>query len=387
MCKLFKNMMMYFFLVISPVILCTSLYAQTFNNQKFILKGTVSGRDTGIITLRYINDLEELVRDTTFLKNGIFEFSGTINQPTYATLKGNPNYINFYDANDVGIYLEPGELKISLLENQYEYAKMEGSLTQYENDYLKKQIDSVSFITKDLNDALLEAKRKYISKKEPDFKVIIDSLNHLLKPTSETIKKVVLSFIINHPDSYVSPYMLAHPINYLSIDSAELLYSVLTQRIKNSRNGKWNAEQLSKKRQSLAGEFAPDFTAPNVKGELITLSDFKGKYVLLDFWASWCIPCREEIPELKKIYTSFHSKGFEIIMISIDKNDMDWEKAIKKDKITNWHNIKANEYINKHYENVNLPIPSKILVNHAGVIIWKSDNEENLQTVLNRYIK
>ncbi len=123
---------MNFFFFFSSIILAASLYAQIFNNETFIIKGTVSGRDTGIMTLRYVNGLEEFIRDTTYLENGSFQFSGTINQPTYATLKGNPNYINFYDANDVGIYLEPGELNISLLKNHYEYAKMAGSKTQYE---------------------------------------------------------------------------------------------------------------------------------------------------------------------------------------------------------------------------------------------------------------
>ncbi len=229
--------------------------------------------------------------------------------------------------------------------------------------------------------------RWQVLKLNTSLKLIMDSLYILLQPTSDKIKKVVLSFIINHPDSYVSPFMLAHPINYLPIDSAELLYNGLTQRIKNSKNGKWNAEQLLKKRQSLAGEFAPDFTALNGNGDLITLSNFKGKYVLLDFWASWCIPCRKEIPELKKIYHSIHGKDFEIIMISIDRNETDWKRAIKKDKITHWHNVRANEIISKNYENVNLPIPSKILINDAGKIIWKSDHEENLQTVLNKYMK
>ncbi len=74
-------------------------------------------------------------------------------------------------------------------------------------------------------------------------------------------------------------------------------------------------------------------------------------------------------------------------MISIDRNETDWKRAIKKDKITHWHNVRANEIISKNYENVNLPIPSKILINDAGKIIWKSDHEENLQTVLNKYMK
>ncbi len=112
--RFFRYFVMNFFIFFNPIILSTSLYAQNFNNETFILKGTVLGRDTGIMTLRYVNGLEEFIRDTTYLENGRFQFTGTINQPTYATLKGNANYINFYDANDVGIYLEPGELNISL---------------------------------------------------------------------------------------------------------------------------------------------------------------------------------------------------------------------------------------------------------------------------------
>lgn len=113
----------------------------------------------------------------------------------------------------------------------------------------------------------------------------------------------------------------------------------------------------------------------------------KGKLVLLDFRASWCVPCREGIPVLKQYYDQYHSKGFEIVTISIDRRKSDWKEAVLEEKIPYFHNVLVNEEITKGYENVLLPIPSQILINREGIIIWKKtfnieEGSKNLCTAL-----
>lgn len=362
--------------------LCISQKRDVDHKENFLLRGKVIGRDTGRLILRYIDYKSKWVRDTTYLKDGRFEFIGEIYEPTYATINGYSNYINFYDANDVGIFLEPTIQSISLVENDYEDAKMEGSKTQTEASFLKAQIDSVKLKTQDLSDELLKTKKELFSEKDDRLKILkkekFDSLHKKLQPSNKEIDNVVISFISNYPDSYVSANRLYHLISTLSLDSAELLYNGLTDRIKNSKDGKWDSVEINKKKQNAIGVNAPDFNAKTTNGKRITLLEFKGKFVLLDFWASWCLPCREAIPSLKNLYRQYHLKGLEIITISIDKTTKAWQKAVREEKISNWYNVHSNEEISKNYINVNEPIPSQVLINRNGKIIWRSNNKNEI---------
>lgn len=362
--------------------------------EAFYLSGNVAGRDTGFLILRYYDSRDKWIQDTTYLKKGKFEFKGQINQPTHAVLKGYHKEIDFDEANYVGIFLEAGRQTISLAEDDYENAVMKGSATQLENVYLKQQIDSVRLKWENLNDESLKAKKDFfnetdtILKKQKEKKS--DILFSKLLPENREIHNVVISFIVQHPDSYVSVFSLFDPINFLPLDSGKLLYNGLTVRIKNSRNGKLAAEALNTKEQNATGVKAPEIVAKTMAGRSLTLSSMRGKYVLIDFWASWCIPCREAIPHLKKLYNQYHSKGFEIITISIDQKKNEWKKAVDEEEINDWHNVLTNEEISKNYENVNLPIPSNILINKSGMIIWKSNDKTNrnsLENVLRKNIQ
>lgn len=120
---------------------------------------------------------------------------------------------------------------------------------------------------------------------------------------------------------------------------------------------------------------------------MITLSQFRGNYVLLDFWASWCIPCIEQFPDTKKLYEQNHSKGFEVLTISIDEDTSAWRRAVEKFRIGMWINVHANNDIANNYPNVINPIPSGILIGPDGTIIWKSNQQEDLEEVLSKKLK
>ncbi|MEO8416256.1 MAG: TlpA disulfide reductase family protein [Ginsengibacter sp.] len=359
-----------------------SQYLKKKQNEVFFLRGKVIGRDTGYIILRYTNSFEKWITDTTFLKKGKFEFTGKINQPTSAVIKGYPVEINFNEVNFVNFFLEPGQQHVLLVENDYENIKMEGSKTQNEYDILKKKIDSVNHLSKNLSNEVLQAKKDAV--KYPDDSIKkekFDNLFNKLKPTFKTIEDVTISFISGNPNSYVSPYFLAIYLNSLPVDSAKLLYTQFTNRIQKSRSGKWVAEEINKKKQNSPGALAPNIKIEQINGQEISLSKLRGNIILLDFWASWCIPCRESIPGLKTLFNQYHSKGFEIVTISIDKKKADWEKAVEEEEISNWKNVLANEEINKNYGNVNQPIPSQILIDTNGIIIWPHNGTEQKVTL------
>ena len=123
------------------------------------------------------------------------------------------------------------------------------------------------------------------------------------------------------------------------------------------------------------------------ENQKVELNQFKGKYLYIDFWASWCIPCREQFPKLKNLYYKYKSKGFEILTVSIDKDTIQWRRAIVKDGLNIWSNISVSKEIEDNYDNVNNPIPSGLLINPDGKIIWKTGTSERLEDVLKRIIK
>lgn len=197
----------------------------------------------------------------------------------------------------------------------------------------------------------------------------------------EDRKKTELAFIASHPTSYLSPYLLRHHIQELSPDSAKMLYKNLDPLIQNSKLGKILYTGIQGKSLTVSKGRAPNFIRKDINGRKLSLSLFKEKsYVLLDFWASWCMPCRKNNPHLKSIYNKYHSKKLQIIGISIDADKNAWRNAVLKDKLV-WYNILSsrNKEVNNSAETDDdisnefgvTPIPVKILIDKNGIILGR----------------
>jgi len=136
------------------------------------------------------------------------------------------------------------------------------------------------------------------------------------------------------------------------------------------------------------GSKAPEISLPNVNGEMINLSSFRGKVVLLDFWASWCGPCRRNNKEVMPVYEKYHDKGFEIFGVSLDDNKPSWLKAIQQDKMK-WKNVidlKA-AYGNELTQTWNLQtIPSTFLIDKKGNLIARDVEKETLEKLLEKLL-
>lgn len=132
--------------------------------------------------------------------------------------------------------------------------------------------------------------------------------------------------------------------------------------------------------QVKVGQQAPEISLPNAKGDTLTLSSFKGKVVLIDFWASWCRPCRESNPHVVKLYEKYKQKGFEVFGVSIDNRKESWLKAIKKDKITypqviDGEGWDANTAVKYGVD----AIPATFLLNKDGVVLAVGLEGEKLE--------
>ena len=136
--------------------------------------------------------------------------------------------------------------------------------------------------------------------------------------------------------------------------------------------------------QPNVGDKAKEITLPDAKGKNINLSSLKGKVVLIDFWASWCVPCRKKVPEIKKTYSKFKPKGFEIYGISLDDDATSWKQAIKEDRIT-WLHVNDAKGDVAGLWNVNY-IPNTFLLDKTGKIIAINPSLEELNTLLQKLL-
>lgn len=334
--------------ILSALILsAASLQAQ----QSFEIKGKISdpSLEGAKVHLMY-NDAGQSRKDSTVLENGAFYFKGTVAQPvqgtlllktattkpaTLAELLGPP-------PNRADVYLEKG---IILLEGKgMSVAQIKGGRSTKEllalknalKPFKEKQVETVLQMNtfREANDSVGKARA-------------IAELNKI----REQEDSVNLAFIKNNPNSYVAINMLKERANPKALaenrDQVEASFNRFSREMKQSLAGQDIAKKLEVTARIAPGKMAPDFTMNDTLGNPVSLSSFKGKYVLLDFWASWCTPCRYENPSVVKAYNEFKDKNFTILAVSLDgpKAKQAWLDAIHKDGLT-WTHVSDLQFWN-----------------------------------------
>ncbi|WP_026775743.1 TlpA disulfide reductase family protein [Polaribacter sp. Hel_I_88] len=337
---------------------------------EFVLKGELEGiKNDSWIYLIFDNkpvDSTKII-DNKFSINGVTEHPKQYN----LLIKNSQNYTR--------IWLESGELKFKAKDGEFKDAIIEGSNSQKESEKLWKPIweyrkrrDSLSKIVynNELNDSLkLNAKLE-------------------LKKVQQNRLKIESDFIKNNPQSYVSAKTLDFYATSLPKKTVYELYDGFSDEIKKSSYGKSVKRFLDLNQNPQIGDKYLDFTMPNENNKLVKLSDFEGKLILLEFWASWCGPCKKEYPALRKAYSKFHSNGFEIVSISEDQTKEQWLKAIDENKL-NWINLwqkggnNADPYL---IYGIN-GIPANFLIDENGIIIEQDLKGEKLISKIEEKLK
>lgn len=357
-----------FYLTFSVLINCS----QNLERNEFILDGSLDGNHTGEIIFAYTDFQNNYIKDTLAIKDGKFFAKGKIDGDTQGLVYVDSRSID--DKNYVSFFIAPNENRILLTWNKFKEANISGSRTQKEYEKLKKRFQPIADKQTQL---VLERKNllEKIGNGEANPEALQKQLeilqSELIKNGNE-VKEKTLGFVFENPNSYLAAFNLVKfYVGDFSADSLAFFYDRMDAKVKDGIYGK-ELKTIIEKRKTVSevGSKAPNFVLEGLHGNSINLSSFKGKYVLLDFWASWCGPCRKQNPNMIALYNKYQGPNFEIIGLSGDHNKEEWKQAITKDGIDHWPQAfmgKGRIGIISEYRTT--AYPSYILIDKQGVIV------------------
>jgi peroxiredoxin len=315
----------------------TDIAASQTTDSTYTLTGTIKGASTGWV---YLLHAETKKLDSARVSNNKFVFSGTAAAPEFCMLGfSRPTGKKEFP---VEFFLQSGDLQFSSKEAMGDAAITGGSVQEEFRQYQEKEKAA----------------------------------------TDKT--QLAADYTKTHPSSYIAVFELANYFSYNpDTETLQGLYNGLDENIRSSYTGKAVRAMLDAAIMTGVGRPAPEFTQNDSKGKPVTLASFRGQYVLIDFWASWCGPCRAENPAVVKAYHAWHSKGFTILGISLDDNKESWLTAIKKDgldwtqvsDLKSWQNSVATLYGIQG-------IPMNFLLDKDGKIIAKGLRGDDLEKKL-----
>jgi len=374
-----KNAFLYLccLLVISS---CTNV-----NNQSFTLKGKIGDwNDPATIYLSYWNEGSEY-KDSTLLRNGSFSFTGSVGEPAPARLIFDYSGEGMIPAAQSGhilyLYLENGTVKLNSPDSLQNSLFVDSPINDEHLSYLDYIDGQIQDLAARMNQKVMLATPEQLNDT-----TFMAQLNSEYKQLLDDRTRKQQQYVREHPDSYFSVVAISESVSSkFNVDEIEPLFLSINEKYRETYSGKAFAQRIEAARTIGIGKKAPDFTQNDPDGNPVSLSDFSGKYLLLDFWASWCGPCRQENPNLVKAYAAYKDKGFEILGVSLDNQDGKeaWLNAIKKDGLTwtqvsdlnSWNNEVARSYGVR-------AVPQSYLIDPQGIIVAQDLRGEALDEKL-----
>jgi len=357
----------------------------------FKIKGDINSVNAGVewVYLQYMAN-GEWKTDSIKPQDGKYHFNGRLAEPQAGRLR-----VKYFAGSDgkipatnnkkdiVAIFLEKGKINVSSLDS-FSNIKVSGS--EAHTEYIKLNNSLKPF--NDKIEALYVIYSEHRKNKDSlNIKKTQDEIDFVTKERNET---VYAEYVRNHPKSPLALYAVRQYAGWdIDPDKTEPLFNSLPLATRNWPSAIELKELIELAKNTGIGRIALDFTQNDTLGKPITLSSFRGKYLLIDFWASWCGPCRRENPNVVKAFHKYRDKGFHILGVSLDRPGQKekWMKAIHDDRLA-WTQVSDLKFWeNEVAKQFGISaIPQNLLLDPEGKIIAKNLRGEELDKKLEEFI-
>ena len=331
------------------MLLVVCSFVVSLAQQGFKITGELGGTIGGDLVLVSASPGGAVKLDEALMVNGSFEFSGQVDSMILA-------YI---------MTAEQQPIATLMLENlEYTIVAGENGIEVRGGGESQKILNQYNVINQTITREKMRIEQNQMK---------LQALQQQFEKTMTEVGKKQEELFKTYKDSPVTAFMIASVMLQMDYSSLKALHEMLGEPAKTCFYGQLIAIQLAALKQVEPGSVAPDFKGVTLNGDTLSLHGIKARVKLLDFWASWCEPCRRETPNVRKIYQKYHDKGLEIIGVSLDDKKQEWAKAMKNDKVT-WPNVsdlkgKNSEIAARYFIR---GIPHTILLDEDNRIVAKN---------------
>lgn len=317
-------------IIIAFALIPFSGFAQS---QTFSIEGKVNQNLNGKFIKLYYEDAKAKKADSVAIKNGSFKLGGNVTAPVVAKLTlGNQE-----DGDRIDLFLSTGNIRV-VAKDSIHYAAVTGSKLVLEHDLLVKRL--MPNEDKIYNGLSVWKKMPEGAEKKAYLNKMVAGFDEY----SRTKREIVHQFVKEYPASYVSLHYLNQlaPKSIANYETTYPYFAKLSPAVKETPLGKEFGARLLETKGKLTGEAFIDFVSTTPDGKQLSLKEIitKNKYTLVDFWASWCGPCRKENPHVVKTFKDFKDKGFTVLSVSLDDDGKKWKDAIEKDGMP-WYHVSS----------------------------------------------